>query len=152
MWITLFVFAAGAALCFVIAAMLLQSSSQAGRAAVGRPRVRRADASPAQSPSVAASPALLSGRMRSLCLDPDQFRRGDPTVFRELSLRCSGCTEQVRCASDLAVAAADEAGETYRDWSADSWRDYCPNGAMLNALRTLRDCSSTVGADTLTPA
>jgi hypothetical protein len=136
MWTALFVFAVGAAVCFMIAALVLQSSRHANNS-VAR-SIGRSAPSPDSSSSLSAPPALLLQRMRSLRLEPDEFRRADPVVFQELASRCHGCAEQTRCMSDLAEKAADGAGET--------WREYCPNGAMLNALRTLRDCCTTVSA------
>jgi hypothetical protein len=96
------------------------------------------------SAALAASPALLLSRMRSLQLEPDEVRRADPVVFQELSSRCNDCAAQRQCASDLAGMAVEEGGET--------WRDYCPNGAMLNALRTLHDCCEMADAGVLSPA
>ena len=151
-WIALFIFAVGAGACFTIAALVLQSARQpAGQldsSALARSLGSSTAPSLNMSASLAASPALLLRRMRSLHLNPDEVRRADPVVFQELASRCNDCSAQAQCMSDLAGTAVEEAGEIPRD----SWRDYCPNGAMLNTLRTLHDCCETTGAGALSPA
>lgn len=148
MWIALFIFAVGAGACFAVAAVVLQSAKRSANhvsdSVAARGIAGAAAPSLDMSAALAASPALLLSRMRSLQLDPDEVRRADPVVFQELSSRCNDCAAQRQCASELAGMAVEEEGET--------WRDYCPNGAMLNALRTLHDCCEMADAGVLSPA
>ena len=134
MWIALFIISIAAAICFSVAAILVQPPNQTGdandvaRGAKGTGAPIRVAGSPTHG---SGNTALLLRRMQSLHLDLDEFRRSKPVAFRELLLRCEACESRACCASDLA-------DDLCRDW-----RDYCPNGAMLNALSTLRDCYST---------
>jgi len=71
-------------------------------------------------------------RMRSLDVDPDEISRSEPLLLRQLEARCRDCESKDRCECDLTHNAADE-----MCWD---WRDYCPNGPMLNMLSTLQGC------------
>ena|ERR1700686_2757167 len=138
MWIALFIISIAAAICFSVAAIFLQPPNQTNDAndlarshkGTGVP-IRVANSTTFGYGII----AVLLNRMQSLRLDPDEFRRSKPIAFRELLRRCEACESRACCASDLADECADDRGK--------DWRDYCPNGAMLNALSTLRDCYST---------
>lgn len=140
MWLAIFIIAAAAAICFGVAAIILQFGDK-GRD-VTETRIG-ADASSATkiplqdlSPSGLQSPILLVGRMKSLHLDPDGFARLDPVLFQELSVRCRACDSTAYCASDLARNSNDEMNQ--------EWRDYCPNAPTLNMLGIVRDCYSAL--------
>ena len=76
---------------------------------------------------------LLERRMEALALDPEEATHIEPFTVRELQQRCVKCEKLGQCASDLADEFADPG------WQ--SWRDYCPNAAILTMLNTLRSCS-----------
>ncbi len=148
MWTALFIFAVGAGACFAVAAVVLQSAQRSANhvsdSVAARGVAGAAAPSLNMSAPLAATPALLLRRMQLVALEPDDVRLADPVVFQELASRCNDCTVQAQCTSDLAGTRGEEAGE--------AWRDYCPNGAMLNALRTLHDCCETADAGALSPA
>lgn len=73
--------------------------------------------------------ALLTQRIKSLRLDPDEFAHTEPRMFRQLAMRCSGCESTAQCANDLA-----------REPAGTGWRDYCPNSPMLGMIGALRNC------------
>lgn len=81
---------------------------------------------------------LLARRMTGLHLDPEEFSRAEPTLFREFQRLCIACESKGRCARDLADEFADPA------WQ--DWRDYCPNASMLSMLSTLRGSHSVAVA------
>jgi hypothetical protein len=71
---------------------------------------------------------LLPRRMSALDLNPDEFARLEPAMFRELHWQCTLCESKGECAVDL---AGDSPG-----WpnGTDEWRAYCPNASTLMAL------------------
>lgn len=139
MWITLFILAVAAAICFGVAAIILQFGSQS-RDVIET--MHSADGSTTHallrnlSALAAQNPILLTDRMKSLRLDPDEFARFEPVVFQELSIRCRTCKSATRCASDLARNSSDQIDH--------EWRDYCPNASTLNVLGILQGCSFDV--------
>ena len=139
MWTALFVIAVAAAICFGIAAIILQLRDKGRDVTETR---RSADVPTTGVPSLdlpasgLQSPILLIDRMKSLRLDPNVFARFDPILFQELSIRCGTCDSVTRCASDLARNANDEMNQ--------NWRDYCPNAATFNMLSIVRDYYSAL--------
>jgi hypothetical protein len=77
---------------------------------------------------------LLSGRMRVLHLEPDEFGSAEVWGFRELQRLCTRCEARAKCADGL----ADEFSDT--GWQ--DWRDYCPNATTLSILSALRGAGS----------
>ena len=77
--------------------------------------------------------SLLERRMEALSLNPDEVAHIEPLTVRELQQRCVRCEKRGQCALDLADAFADPG------WQ--SWRDYCPNAAILTMLSTFQSCS-----------
>lgn len=71
------------------------------------------------------SAGLLSQRLEALRLDEVSIARSEPAVLRDLQRVCGQCSAEGQCASDL-----------YRNPDDRVWRDYCPNVATLDALRT----------------
>jgi hypothetical protein len=145
MWIALFnsiaifsTISITVATCLSMAAFVLPSPNRAGdvkalsRNANWTGLPIRVAKSP--MPDADADTVLLLRRMQSLRLDPDEFRSSEPIMFRELLLRCEACESRVSCASDLADKSTSDRGE--------DWRDYCPNGATLNALSLLREVAT----------
>ena len=70
------------------------------------------------------SSELLDQRMGAIGLGAEQIAHSDPEVVRDLQRVCGQCGSESRCARDLD-----------RDKEDQSWRDYCPNVATLDALR-----------------
>jgi hypothetical protein len=68
---------------------------------------------------------LLSRRLESAGLEEKQIEATEPQALRDLERVCSQCDEQGRCQRDF-----------NRDESGRGWRDYCPNVATLDALRS----------------
>src|SRR5262245_58438187 len=66
-------------------------------------------------------PVLLTRRLRSLGLDPEQIRSSKPAVAQDLVRCCTLCGSKARCAHDF----------SHRPASAD-WRTYCPNEQTLD--------------------
>ncbi len=133
MWTALFIIVIAAAICFGVAAIILQFRDK-NRDVTETRRSIDASATRIASRDLLASglqsPILLVDRMKSLHLDPDGFARLQPVVFQELSIRCRTCNSAVRCASELARNSNDEMNE--------EWRDYCPNASALNMLGIVR--------------
>jgi Family of unknown function (DUF6455) len=71
------------------------------------------------------SASLLPLRIGSLGFDTEQIRRAEPQVMRDLERVCAQCTSKTRCEHDLDRNDKDRV-----------WRDYCPNVATLDALRS----------------
>ena len=71
------------------------------------------------------SASLLPLRIDSLGLDAEQIRHAEPQVMRDLERVCAHCTSGTRCERDLDWTDKDRA-----------WRDYCPNVATLDALKS----------------
>jgi Family of unknown function (DUF6455) len=117
MWLTLF--AIVAAVGFTVAAVILQPS-------------RRSLPLRRDNRWAGGSDLPLHRRMKSLDLDPDEVSSSEPLLFRQLEARCRDCESKERCARDLADNSADQ--------MRLDWRDYCPNGPMLNMLSTLQGC------------
>ena len=67
------------------------------------------------------TPNLLR-RLKSLGLDPDQIRKHEPAVARDLARCCALCSSKARCGRDLARL------------DSVNWRSYCPNESTLKAL------------------
>lgn len=137
MWTALFVVAVAAAICFGIAAIIVQSKDK------GRKQPRRSAHVPETRSLVQELPAsglppplLLVNRMKSLRLDPEGFARLEPIVFQELSVRCQACDSTARCESDLVR-------NSYNEMDTE-WRDFCPNAPTLNMLCILQNCYSTL--------
>lgn len=68
---------------------------------------------------------LLSARVLANGLDADQVRASQPEALRDLQRVCTQCEVSGRCEHDLD-----------RDPGNPAWRDYCPNVATLDALRS----------------
>ena len=66
---------------------------------------------------------LLDRRVAALGLE--QIAHSEPQVLRDLQRVCGQCASEGRCERDLNSGAGDR-----------SWRDYCPNVATLDALRS----------------
>lgn len=66
---------------------------------------------------------LLSRRLGAMGLE--QSAQAEPQVLRDLQRVCGQCVNGRRCAHDLNDDPSDR-----------SWRDYCPNVATLDALRS----------------
>jgi hypothetical protein len=71
-------------------------------------------------------PALLPLRLRLLDVEPGEFVRLEPTVFRQLAIRCARCADADRCGRDLSDETTAQNDE--------SWIEYCPNASTLNAI------------------
>jgi hypothetical protein len=118
MWLTLFSVTAAVVLALGAVAFALQP----------RPTVY---AKPSTAGSPQSSGLLLLWRMRTLGLDPEEIAGSEPALFRQLEARCRGCVAKERCRCDLAFDVDDE---------RSGWRDYCPNGPVLNMLSILQGC------------
>jgi hypothetical protein len=68
---------------------------------------------------------LLSRRIVTVGLQTEQIKATEPQVLRDLQRVCGQCASGRRCKHDL-----------NDDQSDSSWRDYCPNVATLDALRS----------------
>jgi hypothetical protein len=67
---------------------------------------------------------LLERRMAASGLSPERVAHSEPQALRDLQRVCGQCEADGRCKRDL------------DDDAQDVWRDYCPNVATLDALRT----------------
>ena len=83
---------------------------------------------PVHAPAFLDQPALLPRRLRSLDIEPGEFVRLEPHVFRRLSIQCARCANAERCAKDL--------GDDTTSQSDESWTEYCPNASMLRMVGT----------------
>jgi hypothetical protein len=110
MWLILFAVAVAAGIVFSLAAIMLQQRSRIHRLISGGSR------------RSGQSDLLLYRRMRLLDLDPAGVACAEPLSFWELEARCRTCNNKERCACDLTNNSRD-------------WREYCPNGLMLDLLR-----------------
>jgi hypothetical protein len=72
---------------------------------------------------------LLLKRMEALQLEPDEVRRIESSVFRDLAEACASCESKDRCEQGLTY---ESAGTITHDWD-----NYCSNAATLNAMRAL---------------
>ncbi|NJO36102.1 MAG: hypothetical protein HC869_26645 [Rhodospirillales bacterium] len=72
---------------------------------------------------------LLLIRMEALGLQPGEVKRIDTAVFGDLAAACCACEQKDECELDLAYQSA---GTVTQDWEK-----YCPNAAVLNAMREL---------------
>ena len=72
---------------------------------------------------------LLLMRMEALQLDLGDVKRIETTVFHDLAVACTNCASKDRCEHNL----VDLSAGTIRE----NWEKYCPNGAILNAMREL---------------
>ena len=111
MWLIPFALSVAAAIVFSLAAITLQPNSPTYHRIFGGNR------------RSGQSDLLLYRRMRLLDLDPAGVACAEPLSFWELEARCRMCNTKERCACDLADNSRD-------------WREYCPNGLMLDLLRT----------------
>lgn len=68
---------------------------------------------------------LLDRRIDALALDRDTIAHAEPEVLRDMQRVCGQCIAERRCEHDLR-----------RDDKDRAWRDYCPNVATLDALRS----------------
>jgi hypothetical protein len=68
---------------------------------------------------------LLERRLAANGLNVEQIRQSEPHVLRDLQRVCGQCADRSHCAHDLDTNDRDRA-----------WRDYCPNTATLDALKT----------------
>ena len=68
---------------------------------------------------------LLSRRIVTVDLQTEQIKATEPQVLRDLQRVCGQCISGRRCEHDLDDDPSDR-----------SWRDYCPNVATLDALRS----------------
>jgi hypothetical protein len=76
--------------------------------------------------------SLLFRRMAALQLDRDELASDDPLLFRELQALCTLCRSKERCVLDFAQESEGAGNQT--------WSEYCPNDATLNALAALQNC------------
>jgi hypothetical protein len=76
--------------------------------------------------------SLLFRRMAALQIDRDELASDDPLLFRELQGLCALCRDKERCVLEFAQES-DGTGN-------QSWREYCPNDATLNALAAVQNC------------
>jgi hypothetical protein len=76
--------------------------------------------------------SLLFRRMAALQIDRDELASDDPLLFRELQGLCALCCDKERCVLEFAQES-DGTGN-------QSWREYCPNDATLNALAAVQNC------------
>lgn len=70
-----------------------------------------------------ASSILLPEAMKSKGIDQATFERQQPEWNRDMRRTCMLCSERSRCSSELAT-----------DDFNDSFREFCPNSASLDAL------------------
>ena len=110
MWLIPFALSVAAAIVFSVAAIVLQQRSPIHHWISGGSR------------RSGQSDLLLYRRMRLLDLDPAGIACAEPLSLWELEARCRTCNTKERCACDLADNSRD-------------WREYCPNGLMLDLLR-----------------
>lgn len=82
---------------------------------------------------------LLRKRMQTMALDPKEFSRQEPAVFRELMRLCTLCKSKSECALCLAMQAGDPS------WVG--WQDCCPNNAVLKMFSVLERCRPTTRQD-----
>jgi len=68
---------------------------------------------------------LLSRRIAAIGLEASRIQGAEPQVMRDLQRVCTQCADHSHCERDL-----------HRDQRDRTWRDYCPNVATLDALRT----------------
>jgi hypothetical protein len=68
---------------------------------------------------------LLSRRLAELQLDERAIGSSEPAVLQNLQRVCGQCSEDRLCARDLK-----------QDQESGQWREYCPNVATLDAMRT----------------
>ena len=66
---------------------------------------------------------LLYRRMAVLGLDPDELRRTEPVVLRDLQRLCSMCERRKRCVLEFGERPASAV-----------WQEYCPNRLTLSGL------------------
>jgi hypothetical protein len=76
--------------------------------------------------------SLLFRRMAALQIDRDELASDDPLLFRELQALCTLCRSKERCVLDFAQESEGAGNQT--------WSEYCPNDATLNALAALQNC------------
>jgi hypothetical protein len=69
---------------------------------------------------------LLRRRIDTLGLDATQI---EPEALRDLQRVCSQCADERRCEHDFRRESGDGASDR-------TWRDYCPNVAALDVLRS----------------
>jgi hypothetical protein len=85
--------------------------------------------SPAELRTLAArwpdSADLLPRRITAVGLNIEQIGSDEPQVRRDLERVCAHCADRSRCARDLD-----------RDSEDRGWRDYCPNVATIDELRS----------------
>src|SRR5262245_48697362 len=83
-------------------------------------------------PRHAYDASLLFRRMAALQIDRDDLASDDPLLFRELQGLCALCCDKERCVLEFA--------QEYDGTGNQSWREYCPNDATLNALAAVQNC------------
>jgi hypothetical protein len=71
------------------------------------------------------SPSLLERRLAAYGPSVEKVACSEPQVLRDLQRVCGQCDVDARCEQDLG-----------RDEKDRVWRDYCPNVATFDALRT----------------
>ena len=71
--------------------------------------------------------SLLFRRMALNQVDRAEVEENDPLLFFELQGICTLCRSKEQCVVDLGNEAVDD--------SSEGWREYCPNGLMLDLLR-----------------
>jgi hypothetical protein len=71
------------------------------------------------------SPNSLERRVAASGLSLERVAHSEPQVLRDLQRVCGQCDAGARCERDL-----------HNDEQDQVWRDYCPNVATLDALRT----------------
>jgi hypothetical protein len=76
--------------------------------------------------------SLLFRRMAALQIDRDELASDDPLLFRELQALCTLCRSKERCVLDFAQESEGAGNQT--------WSEYCPNDATLNAFAALQNC------------
>lgn len=65
----------------------------------------------------------LTALLRSLGLDPEDIRRGDPGALRALEDACLHCSERDRCDRELKVGSAPR-----------TYPAFCPNASRITRL------------------
>jgi hypothetical protein len=108
--------------------MAVEELSSCGDAEIGN-IARDVGVSPSDLRTLAgkwpASTNLLDRRVAATGIDLEEVQRTEPQVVRDLQRVCAFCGDRSRCERDLDVNQQDRV-----------WRDYCPNVATLDALRS----------------
>ena len=85
-----------------------------------------------QCHSTVMTQGLLFRRMIVLQIDRRELAREEPLLLRELQGLCTLCGSKPECVQDLR--------REYETGEPQTWEEYCPNAATLNAIGTLQNC------------